>query len=143
MIWNILTKSWNYRCFGERITTQTEKIYRIVRYTQFSMIFGCVIILNLYTLRSIIVSTSGMPLESYIPQSVVMDAVLMSAHFYCLWLAIVTVIGYDFIYVSSCIYVILQLRLIKIKMQQTLNNFNETSTLVLHHCIKHHQFLLS
>lgn len=143
MLWDMLTKSWKYRYFGERITKRTEGIHKIVRYTQVSMIIGSVIALNVYLLRPLVVSTSGMPLESYIPQSVVMDAIVMLSHFYSIWLAIITVIGYDFIYVSSCIYVILQLRLVKLRMRQALNNFNETSTSVLHQCIKHHQFLLS
>lgn len=143
LLWNILTTSWNYRWFGERIAANTERVYRIVQYTQLSMIIGGVINVIVCLARPLVVATDGMPIESHIPHTVTMTAVVLFSQMYSFLLTAIVVIGYDFIYVSSCIHVILQLRLVKLRMQQALNMFNEKSTSVLLHCIKHHQFLLS
>ncbi|KAK9744811.1 7tm Odorant receptor [Popillia japonica] len=72
-----------------------------------------------------------------------MFAIVASAQFYCLWLATTSVLAYDFVYVACCIHIILQVRLLKWKIKNALDRYQENPKPKLWYYITHHQFLYS
>lgn len=139
----ILNKFWDYHHFGRYFITSTEKIYRRVSQIHVAVIAASVLLLYLYLLKSVVISNAGLILESYIPKSEMMDAIMLISQTYYTWLSLTIVVGYDLIYFTTCIHVVLQLRLLKEKIQETLNTNSSNTKLIICHCIKHHQILLS
>ncbi|GJQ78919.1 hypothetical protein Trydic_g86 [Trypoxylus dichotomus] len=122
--------------------TATEKIYKIASYIQTLMLSTCLIVLYAYFLRPLFVSNSRLPLESYIPRSEAWDAAILLSQFYCFWLSLVVVIGYDFIFIATSVHLVLQLRLLKQRMNSALDQHSRaTCTTEIRACIRHHQFL--
>ncbi|KAK9686313.1 7tm Odorant receptor [Popillia japonica] len=72
-----------------------------------------------------------------------MFAIVASSQFYCLWLAIIAVTAYDFLYIACCVHIIIQLRLLKWKIRDTLDKYQVNPKEELCYYIKHHQFLYS
>lgn len=140
---NILTKFWNYRYFDEHIRKTTFKIHKTVRYTEIVMLVTGIIALLSYLLKPVILSNAVLPFEGYIPESDIMFAIVASSQFYCLWLAIIAVTAYDFLYIACCVHIIIQLRLLKWKIRDTLDKYQVNPKEELCYYIKHHQFLYS
>lgn len=139
----ILNKFWDYHNFGKYFIRSTEKIYKRATHIQAAVIAASVLLLYLYLLKSVVISNTGLIIESYIPKSEMIDAIMLISQTYYTWLALTIVVGYDLIYFTTCIHVVLQLRLLKEKIQETLNQHNSNTRLIICHCIKHHQILLS
>ncbi|KAK9686318.1 7tm Odorant receptor [Popillia japonica] len=72
-----------------------------------------------------------------------MFAIVVSSQFYCVWLCIAVLTAYDFVYVTCCIHVILQLRLLKHNIKDALDKYEENPKQRLCCYIRHHQFLYS
>lgn len=143
MLSDIFTKFWNYRYFDENIRTATNKIHTNVRYIQIIMVMIVIIALFCHLLKPVLLSNAVLPIESYIPKSDSMFAIVVSSQFYCVWLCIAVLTAYDFVYVTCCIHVILQLRLLKHNIKDALDKYEENPKQRLCCYIRHHQFLYS
>ncbi|GJQ87665.1 hypothetical protein Trydic_g17484 [Trypoxylus dichotomus] len=85
-----------------------------------------------------------MPLESYVPRSEAWDAAIWLSQLYCSFLSILIVVGYDCIYVATSIHLVLQLRMLKQRIQLSLDQHKEDRCkLEICSYIQHHQFLYS
>lgn len=96
-----------------------------------------------YLLKPSLAANKGLILEAVVPRAYFVDVIMLMAQYYCVGIALPMVIGYDFIYFSLCIHVVLQLRLFKERMDEILRTPTEDNKLKLNYCIYHHQFLLS
>ncbi|KAK9681060.1 7tm Odorant receptor [Popillia japonica] len=140
---NILTKFWDYRYFDDNVRTATDNIYKTVKYVQTTVLFMLLSGVCFYLLKPVILSTAVLPIESYIPESTIMFALVASSQFYCIWIAAAAVLAYDFVYVACCIHIILQLRLLKQKFKDALDKHKDNTKQRLCYYVKHHQFLYS
>ncbi|GJQ87673.1 hypothetical protein Trydic_g17491 [Trypoxylus dichotomus] len=140
---NAAQRFWNYRDFNKNTVRTFERIYGVIRRVQAVILIVAVLGIYAYILKPSFVSNKGLILESFVPRSYVMDAAVLMSQFYCFGIAIPIVIGFDFIYFALCAHVVLQLRLLKLKLKQILNGYGGDRMLEMSYCIRHHQFLFS
>ncbi|KAK9746067.1 7tm Odorant receptor [Popillia japonica] len=131
--------------YKNKVEIQKLMLYVMMKSQQQQYFTGAGLIdINVETFDSpVILSNAMLPLDGYAPESDIMFAIVASSQFYCLWLALAVVTAYDFVYVACCIHVILQLRLLKQKIKDALDKYNEDPKQRLCYYIKHHQFLYS
>ncbi|GJQ88847.1 hypothetical protein Trydic_g10959 [Trypoxylus dichotomus] len=83
-------------------------------------------------------------LESYVPRSEAWDAAILLSQYYSSLLALVTVMGYDYVYIATSVHLVLQLRLLKKRIQDSLDQrYDGRCKLEICVAIQHHQFLYS
>lgn len=140
---DIAGRFWNYRRFNKETAQKIERFYKTIKYIQTIVLTVCVLGEYAYILKPFLAANKGLILETLVPASYVLDAVILAAQYYCFSIAMPIVIGYDFIYFAICIHVVLQLRLFKQKIKEILKTRDEDTKMKLNYCVQHHQFLLS
>lgn len=136
-------KFWNYRKFPQQIKTRIEKIHQAVKYSQITILIVSLIVAYVYFLRPIFDVDYFFLLETRVPVSYPMSAILLWAQFYCFCIGIPITFSCDLIYLALCVHVVLQMRLLKYKIKESLKNGRDNSGKVLAGCVHYHQFLES
>ncbi|GJQ87664.1 hypothetical protein Trydic_g17483 [Trypoxylus dichotomus] len=139
---NIGTRFWDYRGFHEQLIASNEEIFKTVKFVQTLILSTALVVYYSYLLRPYF--DGKMAVESYIPRSDAWDvAVLISQYYICL-LALLTVMGYDCVYVGTSVHLVLQLRLLKRRIQDSLDQrYEGNRKFEICDAIQHHQFLYS
>lgn len=140
---DILQQFWNYRNFGEDVVKSIERNYKIAKRIQTVMLFASITIVYAYFLRPLFVSNSALLFESVLPDAAIIDAILLACHYFCFSIGVPVILGYDLIYFALCVHVVLQLRLLKQKMNGLLKDYANVTSSEISSCIGHHQFLFS
>lgn len=134
---------WNYNGFNKDVIKSTERIYKIVTYTQKGMVLTSFLVMYAYFIRPIFDPSHIFLLETSVPKSEAIDAVIMIAQMYNFSVAIPIVLGYDLIYFALCVHVILQTKLLKNKIKGILNMGRNSDTHGIIKCVEYHKFLYS
>ncbi|GJQ87670.1 hypothetical protein Trydic_g17488 [Trypoxylus dichotomus] len=134
---------WNHRTCSGNVSREIERIHKAIERLQTLMLmvagFGVVV----YMLKPFLATNRGLLLESYIPRSNVIDAVLLFSQFYCFSVGVPFVLGYDFVYFAVCAHIALEFRLLKRKIRDVLSRYDDDTILRMSICIRHHQFLFT
>ncbi|GJQ66524.1 hypothetical protein Trydic_g23108 [Trypoxylus dichotomus] len=148
MLKDAVGRFWDYRNFtGNKIVPSIENVYIATKKAQKAMIAIAVFGIISYITKPLYAIGDPLILESVLPRSDALDAVVLISQFYCFCLGVPIVVGYDFTYFMLCIQVILQIRLLKRKLKDTLKNWHgrkgQDNLLEIGYCIRHHQLLLA
>ncbi|KAK9694757.1 7tm Odorant receptor [Popillia japonica] len=143
LLGDVAYRSWNYSNFNAKTVLTIEHIHKTIKYLQRIMLTVVIFGIYAYLLKPSLAANKGLILEAVVPRAYFVDVIMLMAQYYCVGIALPMVIGYDFIYFSLCIHVVLQLRLFKERMDEILRTPTEDNKLKLNYCIYHHQFLLS
>ncbi|GJQ87671.1 hypothetical protein Trydic_g17489 [Trypoxylus dichotomus] len=139
----IVTRFWKHGRFNRNVAQEIERIHRTVERLQRVMLtvtgFGVV----MYMMKPFLAANRGLLLESYVPHSAVVDAILLFSQFHCFFYSVPFVLGYDFVYFALCAHITLQFRLLKHKIRQALSKHDEKTISRLKVCVRHHQLLFT
>nr|AVH87242.1 odorant receptor 1 [Holotrichia parallela] len=134
---------WNIEAFEKNVKVRTQKVYNIVERIQKCLLFVTIMLGCLYISKPLLDKNNSFLLETYIPRSNAIDAFLLMSQLYCFFIGIVTIVGFDLIYFSLCVHVIIQIKLLKEKLKNSFKSFRKNAAYELSSCIKHHQYLFS
>lgn len=143
MLKDIASNFWDHRDFNTNITEATERVFKKVNLVQKVIVAGVLVVMYSYHLAPLFDSNRIFLFETKAPNSPLMNAVLLMCQYYCVAMEIPIVLGYDCIYFTLCIHLVLQLKLLKQRIAIILENKNETVELEIYDCIRYHQFLIS
>nr|QBB72976.1 odorant receptor [Protaetia brevitarsis] len=143
MLKDIGSKFWDHRDFSINIAETAEEIFRKVNFVQKAIVGGVLIVMYSYHLAPLFDSNRLFLFETKAPESPFMNAVLLMSQYYCVSMEVPIVLGYDCIYFTICIHLVLQLRLLKQKITNLLETKKENVESEIYKCIRYHQFLIS
>ncbi|GJQ87668.1 hypothetical protein Trydic_g17487 [Trypoxylus dichotomus] len=140
---NVARRFWSHRNYDRNVERAIERIYAIIERVQRVMVTVSLFCLFAYFMKPLSAANKGLLIESLIPRSDIMGAVVIVSQFYCFYVGFPIILGYDFIYFALCVHLILQLRLLKFEMQKILDGQGENTKSEIIKCIRHHQFLFT
>lgn len=138
----MIKRFWNYRDF-KKMNQKIEQLYRTFEHMQAVAIVVCTAGLFGFYLRPLIKANRGLIMESFVPDSYAVGALILISQFHCVSMAVPVVLAYDFVYFALCIHIGFQLKLLKERIKDTLRRYKEDVRLEINSCIRHHQFLLT
>ncbi|GJQ87663.1 hypothetical protein Trydic_g17482 [Trypoxylus dichotomus] len=138
----IETRFWDYGDFSEHFISSNAGIFKTVKLIQTLILSTALLVFYAYLLRPYF--DGKMSVESYIPHSEAWDAAILLSQYYSSLVTVLTVIGYDYVYIGTSVHLVLQLRLLKQRIQDSLGQRSERKCrLEMCEAIQHHQFLYS
>lgn len=140
---NILIRNrlqfWNPEDVDERIFDQAKKIFKYVKLIQRTLILVFIISAHFYFLKPLINKNNVFPFSVWtIDNCIYLDIIILAMQYYTLSIICVIVFSYDAIYISICVHIIIELRLLIRKIAKPTKNLNDD----LFSCIERHQLLL-
>ncbi|GJQ88848.1 hypothetical protein Trydic_g10572, partial [Trypoxylus dichotomus] len=139
---DIETRFWDYGDFSEHFISSNAGIFKTVKLIQTLILSTALLVFYAYLLRPYF--DGKMSVESYIPHSEAWDAAILLSQYYSSLVTVLTVIGYDYVYIGTSVHLVLQLRLLKQRIQDSLGQRSERKCrLEMCEAIQHHQFLYS
>lgn len=132
---------WNYnKCKHGKTWLQ---LYKNVKLIQVIIVAASFIVAMLYCAKPIFLKNSGFILETWIfTDSFLLETTVLFCQYYYFCIAVNITIGYDLIYFSLCIDIIVQLRLLKCKIACALSNVTENITEDIRIIAQYHLILL-
>lgn len=133
---------WDYHNLpnAKKLKSNIERIYKVVKMGQNSLVIVSLVIITALYLRPALSNTSNYIFHCWVPNSIVLETILLSFQYQFLSNIIYTSLSYDLMYVSYAVHVIVQLRLLKHKLKHLVTDSDLVNTSVY---VKHHQLLLS
>nr|QBB73002.1 odorant receptor [Protaetia brevitarsis] len=71
-----------------------------------------------------------------------MDVLVLVCQYYCVALIAFIVLGYDFLYLSLCIELVVQVKLLKSKLKEVFTETSDDTAFNVGKCVSQHNFLL-
>lgn len=136
---------WKYKGLDKKVVRQIEKIYNTTKLLQLIIMFVMVFCVYLYLLKPLFNKDMTFLFDSKVfINSIGLEILVLAFHYYLLLIIMPIVFGYDIIYLSLCIDLLVQVKLLKYKLKSMLSkpvgqaDITETIS-----CIHYHLLLLS
>lgn len=132
---NDMLHFWNSRKFAS-----ANLIYQYLNTGQNCFIASSLVVITTMFLRPALNNNSKYIFHCYEPESFTLDTITLACQYYFVAIVLCITGSYDFMYISYSVHIIIQLRLLKHKLR---NSIGDQDIATLHNCVKHHQLLLS
>lgn len=134
---------WKIPQRNRNLSRKIRNIYKGINLLQIAMIIDAILILEGYALGPYLNSSNIFIFASNVfVNSIVMDVFVLICQYYCVALIAFIVLGYDFVYLSLCIELMVQVKLLKYKLKEVFTNSSENAAVNVGICVKQHNFLL-
>lgn len=135
---------WDYRKFDRSTIKRTTTTYKIINLAQNSSIVACLAAILLYYLKPAFNSNDTYIIDAWIfVDYIIIDVTVLACQYYFILATTVVVIGYDSIYLSFCTHVLLQVKLLKCRLEELSKYSYGSAEKEIRKCIRHHQLLIS
>lgn len=138
---DIATRFWKHQFYDKKISERSEKIFALIEKTQQIMFMLTMLGMVTYFMKPFFVVNQGLLIHSFVPISDATAALVVISQFYCFCTGYPVVIGYDFCYFAVCTHVILQLKLLKQHIKNTINQYDVEIEVEMGKSVRQHQFL--
>lgn len=135
------TLFWDYRKMGQQHYIRFKKIFKSLNIVQYcAMVIGLSVVV-MYSLRPFFNEKNKFVFESWTPiDSIVLETFVLCCQYYFLVFLVPVTLGYDSMYLSLSVHMVLQIRMLKYKIGTMSAT---TNTAEIYKCVLHHQLLLS
>lgn len=96
----------------------------------------------IYLLRPLLNSNYFLLLETALPDSLALNAIMLLCQYYFMWMGYLLVFGYDLTYFVCCEVTVLQMQLLKRRLVEITNSEDFRIKSTIRPCIAYHQTLL-
>lgn len=136
-------KSWNFQKFDENIRRTILFVQKSVNLGQKIMLCIFIVELHLISLKPFFDKRNMFIVDILLPKnSIVADTVILFCQYYVVCVTEPILFSYDYIYVSSCTDLALQVFLLKMKIKYLPFGRSESVNSEIKECAVHHQYLL-
>lgn len=127
---------------NHQIRLLTDRIFKIGRKIQLCMSFLVITVCLIYEIKSIVHEDDVDVYQTWHSDDYfLLDIIIVSFQFYFVSTSIFSLSGYECIYLSLCVHLMVQFKLLQREL--LCNNLNESWEEKLRKCTSHHQLLLS
>nr|QBB72980.1 odorant receptor [Protaetia brevitarsis] len=135
---------WKIPHGNEKLARKIRNIYKGVNIVQVVMLADVVPVIEIYFLTPYFNPSNIFIFPSNVfVNSVVMDAFVLFCQYYFASFVAFIVVGYDFIYLSLCTELRVQVKLLKYKLREVFTKTSEDPVSGISICVEYHHFLLS
>lgn len=128
---------WNFKHSDSYILNNTINVYKATEFVQSLVIVTAAVLFYLYLFRPIL-AENPFPFEAWVSGVTIVDVVALACQYYFFCIIVPIVVGYDGIYLCSCIQTVEHVKLLKNRILNFPENVQEDA----HYYIKCHQILL-
>lgn len=141
---NTLKRYWLYHNYSKDFVTTVENMNKIGKMVQIIMLCIMVFCIYIILLKPLFNQNNVFLLDSKIfIDSVILDTIALFLHYYFFYIITPIVFGYDAIYLSFCIDLAVQVRILKHKLKDVFSNSCSHTVSDITVCVDHHLLLLS
>lgn len=130
---------WKYHEHNLEFSKIANRFCKITYYIEVISVLSCTVVVILYFLKPCFNRDNVFLFDTWTLDSIVFSTILLMSQYYVFCLMTPTVFTYDVIYLSLCVDVILQTKLLRREFTHFSDNRNVKDALAGY--IKHHQFL--
>lgn len=131
---------WNNEHFDAKFIEADKNFHKLLRAAQLFLPF-CFYIIFSFMLRPLFFGNMFI-VETWIVESIIICSVVLALEYYLLLLIIPILVGYDCLYLSLCIYIIIELKRLNHGLKHMLKDTSKNSQKNLITLIKYHQHLI-
>ncbi|GJQ87676.1 hypothetical protein Trydic_g17494 [Trypoxylus dichotomus] len=139
-----LKKYWSYTHFNRNITGTVEKTFNLVKSVENFLLVLTVFLMYMIFLQPILFKDAVFLVKTWVfVDSRPLEAVVLACQYYIYIVVIPIVVGYDIWYLTLCVDLIVQVRLIKYSLRYIEDDSPETGVKQIGAIVRHHLVLLS
>lgn len=139
-----LKKYWNYKRFDKDVVSSVEETYNVVKSTEAFLLVLTVFLMYMIFLQPVLYQNVVFLVKTWIfIDTVILDTIVLICQHYIYIIVIPVVVGYDILYMTLCIDLIIQLRLTKNSLQHISDKSAEEGVRQVSATVQHQLILLS
>lgn len=139
-----LRRYWDYKHFDKRLVSSVEETYNLVKSTETFLLVLTVFLMYMIFLQPLLYKNIVFLVKTWVfIDTIILDVIVLTCQHYIYIIVIPVVVGYDILYMTLCIDLIIQLRLMKSSLQDISDKSTEEGVRQVGVTVQHQLVLLS